>query len=390
MHSRKILTTLLVLLLSASFMFAASAQDLHQDFVAAVQSGDVQGAIDSYENLQERVAKDEEDIQRDIQKAYEKNDRQLYYNAMADLRSLEGYAISQSETDSLLRAIVNSDSDQAGEWAAWLYENSRYYHPRLSFSVDVSSASYSHSYRRSISVAPGSEITLPTTEDLSVNSSAAGVLTGWGITPDEVTYAAGATITMPYTDQTLFAVFTSSVSFSDGEGGEDTVFTDVAEGDVIQIPSPAQNDGAIFEGWYDSSSGQYLSPDETEYTVRGMGASFEALYIKAEATKMTTGHYDVDSVPTGVQIPLTFTLANSGSEDIQGVDITVSSDSGYARLMNTSAYLRTMRAGQDYSLRNVILVIGSDCPAGTVIPLTVTMSDSDGNTFTSTFDLTTR
>ena len=104
MHSRKILTTLLVLLLSASFMFAASAQDLHQDFVAAVQSGDVQGAIDSYENLQERVAKDEEDIQRDIQKAYEKNDRQLYYNAMADLRSLEGYAISQSETDSLLRA----------------------------------------------------------------------------------------------------------------------------------------------------------------------------------------------------------------------------------------------------------------------------------------------
>ena len=173
-----------------------------------------------------------------------------------------------------------------------------------------------------------------------------------------------------------FDFFTSSVSFSDGEGGEDTVFTDVAEGDVIQIPSPAQNDGAIFEGWYDSSSGQYLSPDETEYTVRGMGASFEALYIKAEATKMTTGHYDVDSVPTGVQIPLTFTLANSGSEDIQGVDITVSSDIGYARLMNTSAYLRTMRAGQDYSLRNVILVISSDCPAGTVIPLTVTMSDS--------------
>ena len=79
MHSRKILTTLLVLLLSASFMFAASAQDLHQDFVAAVQSGDVQGAIDSYENLQERVAKDEEDIQRDIQKATDEH--ALYYRA---------------------------------------------------------------------------------------------------------------------------------------------------------------------------------------------------------------------------------------------------------------------------------------------------------------------
>ena len=387
MHSRKILTTLLVLLLSASFMFAASAQDLHQDFVAAVQSGDVQGAIDSYENLQERVAKDEEDIQRDIQKAYEKNDRQLYYNAMADLRSLEGYAISQSETDSLLRAIVNSDSDQAGEWAAWLYENSRYYHPRLSFSVDVSSANYSHSYRRSISVAPGTEITLPTAEDLSVNSSAAGVLTGWGITPDEVTYAAGATITMPYTDQTLFAVFTSSVSFSDDEGGEDTVFTDVAEGDVIQIPSSAQNDGAIFEGWYDRSSGQYLSAEDTEYTVKGMGASFEALYIKLEADEISTGPYDVTRLPAGVQIPLTFSLTNSGSEDVRDVDITVSCDSSHARLINTEAWLRQMRSGHDYTLKNVILVISQDCPSGEEIPLTVTMEDSDGNTFSSTFTL---
>ena len=313
---------------------------------------------------------------------------------MADSRHYslgnEGYTISRSDSDSLLTAIVNSDSGDAAQWASWLYDNSRYYHPRLTLSVSVSGEGYSHSYRRSVSVAPGTEVTLPSAEDISVNSSIAGVLTGWGITPDEATYAAGETIAMPYTDQTLYAIFSSQVTFSDGEGGDETVFSDVSEGDVITIPAPAETEGAIFEGWYDAASGQYLAPDESEYTVKGMGASFQALYIKAEATELTTGHYNIDAIPTAVQIPLTFTLSNSGTEDLKAVDIEVSSDSDHVRLMNTSAYMRTMRAGEDYTLRNVILVVDSDCPAGETLPISVTMNDSEGNSFTSSFDLVTK
>ena len=192
---------------------------------------------------------------------------------------------------------------------------------------------------------------------------------------------------MPYTDQSLYAIFRSQVVFSDSESSDDTVFTDVKEGDVIQVPVPSDSQDAIFEGWYDRSSGQYLSAEDTEYTVKGMGASFEALYIKLEADEISTGPYDVTRLPAGVQIPLTFSLTNSGSEDVRDVDITVSCDSSHARLINTEAWLRQMRSGHDYTLKNVILVISQDCPSGEEIPLTVTMEDSDGNTFSSTFTL---
>ena len=202
--------------------------------------------------------------------------------------------------------------------------------------------------------------------------------------------AAGETITMPYTDQTLFAVYTSRVSFEDGDGDNVTTYDDVSEGDVVDIPAPAAQGDAIFEGWYDRSSGQYLSPDETQYTVRGMGADFTALYSKLEAKEISTGHWNTGAIPTGTQIPLTFTLANSGTEDEDGIQVTVSSDSAYARLMNTSAYVRSMDAGDVRTLKGVLLVVDSECPSGQEIPVTVTMSDDDGAVFTSTFTLTTR
>ena len=164
----------------------------------------------------------------------------------------------------------------------------------------------------------------------------------------------------------------------------------MSEGDVVDIPAPAAQDDAIFEGWYDRSSGQYLSPDETQYTVRGMGADFTALYSKLEAKEISTGHWNTGAIPTGTQIPLTFTLANSGTEDEDGIQVTVSSDSAYARLMNTSAYVRSMDAGDVRTLKGVLLVVDSECPSGQEIPVTVTMSDDDGAVFTSTFTLTTR
>lgn len=386
MRTNRIVSILALLALSSSLVFASSAKSLWTDFESALDSDDVEAAIESYDRLQEKIDDEMDDLMGDIQKAYQKNDGRLYRNAVADMRTLESYSISSEDTDAMLRAIVNSDSENATEWAAWLYDNSRYYHPTLTLSTDVSSTGYRQSYRRSLSVEPGSDVTLPSSMD--VNPSAAGVLVGWGITPDEVTYEAGATIQMPYTDQTLYAIYQSQVVFSDN--GNDSVFTDVEDGDVIEIPSPAVSDGAIFEGWYDRLSGQYLAPDETEYTVKGMGASFEALYTSLEATGLETGHYDVDRIPTGVQIPLTVTVENTGSEDLASIDIEVASDSEYVTLMNTSAHARRLDAGSRLRVRGTQLVVSSSCPTGTQIPISVTMTDSEGNAFTSTFNLTTR
>ena len=386
MKLRKTVSFIAVLALTASIAFAASVQDLYTDFTSAVDGGDVAGAIEAYDRMQEALEDERSSIGKDISKAIDKNDRVLYRNAVSDLRSLDAYTLTSADTDALLTAIVNSDSGDASQWAAWLYDNSRYYNPTLTLTTDVSGTGYRQSYRRSFSAQPGTEITLPSSMD--VNPSAAGVLTGWGITPDEATYAPGETITMPYTDQTLFAIYSSRVVFNNDETGDNTVFTDVADGDVVEVPTPPDLEGAIFEGWYDRLSGQYIAPGETEYTVRGMGARFEALYVKLEASELECGHYDVNRIPTGVQLSLTFTLSNSGSEDLSGVSITVSSDSEYARLMNTEAYMRNMYAGQDYTLTGTRLVVSRDCPSGSQLPVTVTMTDSEGRSFTSTFTLT--
>lgn len=386
MKTRRIISSLIILMLSAGLVFASSAQALQEEFEAAASSGEIEAAIDAHSELEDAIAKEYRSLEKDLEKAIEKNDRQLYYSTRAQMQDLSRLGkISQEDTASLLSAIVNSDSDEAQEWALWLYENSSYYHPVLTLCADASGDSYSRTYRKSVSYAPGTEVTLPSSA--GENARYSGVLIGWGITPDEVTYEPGETILMPYTDQSLYAIFRSQVVFSDSESSDDTVFTDVKEGDVIQVPVPSDSQDAIFEGWYDRSSGQYLSAEDTEYTVKGMGASFEALYIKLEADEISTGPYDVTRLPAGVQIPLTFSLTNSGSEDVRDVDITVSCDSSHARLINTEAWLRQMRSGHDYTLKNVILVISQDCPSGEEIPLTVTMEDSDGNTFSSTFTL---
>ena len=386
MRKGRITTTIALMLLSASLMFAADAESLYSDFHQAVDNGDVAQAIETYDDLQDRIAKEADDIRHDIDKAVDKHDGRLYASSTQALRKLGSYSIGKEDSDALLTAIVNSDSPDAAQWAQWLYENSRYYHPTLTLSTDISQDGYRSSYRRTVSVAPGSEVTLP--DSTGGDTSRTGVLTGWGITPDEVTYEAGETITMPYTDQTLFAIYSSRVVFNNDETGDNTVFTDVADGDVVEVPTPPDLEGAIFEGWYDRLSGQYIAPGETEYTVRGMGARFEALYVKLEASELECGHYDVNRIPTGVQLPLTFTLSNSGSEDLSGVSITVSSDSEYARLMNTEAYMRNMYAGQDYTLTGTRLVVSRDCPSGSQLPVTVTMTDSEGRSFTSTFTLT--
>ena len=389
MKTRRIISSLIILMLSAGLVFASSAQALQEEFEAAASSGEIEAAIDAHSELEDAIAKEYRSLEKDLEKAIEKNDRQLYYSTRAQMQDLSRLRkISQKDTASLLSAIVNSDSGEAQEWALWLYENSSYYHPVLTLCADASGDSYSRTYRKSVSYAPGTEVTLPSSA--GENARYSGVLIGWGITPDEVTYEPGETILMPYTDQSLYAIFRSQVVFSDSESSDDTVFTDVKEGDVIQVPVPSDSQDAIFEGWYDRSSGQYLSAEDTEYTVKGMGASFEALYIKLEADEISTGPYDVTRLPAGVQIPLTFSLTNSGSEDVRDVDITVSCDSSHARLINTEAWLRQMRSGHDYTLKNVILVISQDCPSGEEIPLTVTMEDSDGNTFSSTFTLNVR
>lgn len=385
MRSKKTITVITMLLLSAALVFAASAESLYADFQTAVAASDVQAAIDAWDKLQDQIDDERQDAYKDIDKARDKNDRQLYASAAAELRRLNSYTITPEDSDALLTAMLNGDSVDDSH-TAWLYENSASYHPVLTLSAQTNNEGYSQTYRRSFSMTPGSQITLPSSTNVSARH--AGVLAGWGLTPDEVTYQPGQTISMPATDQTLYAVFTNEVTFTDGDNV--TSVTDVAEGDVISVPAPSVPEGAIFDGWYDEYSGLYLAPDETSYTVQGSGASFRALYISAEASELSSGNYSTDSIPSNVQIPLSAALVNTGTEDLHDVSVTVTSDSQYARLLNTNAFLRSFPAGGSVTMRGTQLVVSADCPSGTAIPVTVTMTDNEGNSFTSSFTLTAR
>lgn len=390
-NSRRALAALAVLVLAAGMLAAASAATLAEDFSQLALAGDVGAAVEKWEDLQDQVAKEEENAWKDIDKAVDKNDRTLWNEAMAELSALSEYSvIGEEETDSLLAAIVNSGSEEANTWAVWLDENSPWYSPRLTVGVDASGEGWRRAWSRSVSAAPGAEVVLPEASDLSANTSRAGVLTGWGIVPGEVTYEPGETITMPLTDQILYAVFESAVSFTDGATDFESVVSDVAEGETIQVPAAPEREGAVFEGWYDSGSGQYIAPGETEYVVKGNGASFTALWNEISATELSTAPWNTDAVPAATQVPLTFTIANTGTEAQAYLSIEVSTDSEYATLSSTRGSLRRLAPGSEVTMKGTQLVLSPSTPSGTEIPVTVTVTDGDGTAFATTFTLTSR
>ena len=95
-----------MLLLSAALVFAASAESLYADFQTAVAASDVQAAIDAWDKLQDQIDDERQDAYKDIDKARDKNDRQLYASAAAELRRLNSYTITPEDSDALLTACL--------------------------------------------------------------------------------------------------------------------------------------------------------------------------------------------------------------------------------------------------------------------------------------------
>lgn len=391
MKNRKfIITTLLVLMVSATLLFAASAKDLYSDFSAAVDEGAVEEAISIYAELEEKIESEASAANKSIETAMKKSDGALYRNAAFELKTLASYRINAEQSDKLLTAILAEDEEKMAEHATWLYENSYSYSPMLTYSYSDEGENYAFSYSSSISAKPGEEVTLPDSGDIRINSTRFGQLSGWGLTPDSIDYAPGETITMPLTSQTLYASWQSAVTFTDERSSTDITHTEVKEGDTIEVPQPVADDDAIFDGWYDMTSGQYIAPGVSEYTVKGNGAAFEALWEKIEVTKLQSGNYDTASIPSGVQIPLTFTLSNTGTEDLKDLSISVSTTNENVTLLNTEAFARGIKGGRNVNLTGVKLVVDKGTASSTEIPITVEIKDGKGNTYTSTFTLVTK
>ena len=381
---RRITAAVAVLMIASLTLAAADAGELYQSFSDAVSAGDAQGAIEYYTDMEEQLQKDYQKAERRYEKAAEAGNIDKARDAWSEMRSISSRSITKEQSDALLEAILSEDSDNRAADAKWLMENSRYYHPMISYEWSSAGDNYSFKYSSSQSVTPGEEITLPDSDSVRVNTSAAGVLSGWGVTPDEVTYQPGETIEAPYTDQTLYAIWTTQVVFKDEITGFESTVDDIASGDSIAVPAVSEpDDSYVFAGWVDRSTGDYIAPDETEVTLEGNGAIYEALWKMAELSDLSAKHYSLDAIPVNTQADLSFTITNNGSEDLRNVAINCTSSDGLS-ILSGNGTIRGVDAGDSVTVHG-IRIVGTE-PRDYMLHISAT--DRDGDVWEADFPLT--
>ena len=382
---KRMLTMATAIMLIASVTLAAEdASKLYEDFSSAVEDGNAQEAIECYTDLQDQVRKDYQNAQRSYEKAVEAGNMRKAREAWNEMDSIVSYSMTEDQTDALLSAILSEDPADKAEDARWLMENSRYYRPMITYEWSASGDSYSFSYTSSASVTPGEEITLPDKDSIRVSSAAAGVLSGWGITPDEATYQPGETIEAPYTDQTLYAIWKTEVVFKDPVTDFESTVSDIASGDAIAVPALSEpDDSYVFAGWVDRTTGDYIAPDETEVTLEGNGAVYEALWKMAELSGLEARHYDIAAIPVNTQADLSFTLSNKGTEDLRNVEITAEGEDGLT-VLNGNGTIRGVDGGEDVTVTGLRVVATE--PGNYM--LHITAADRDGDAWSADFPIT--
>ena len=403
-RTRILLMISLLVLVGMAFLAASPTAEkqyaaLQTSDITATSLEDLRKSIDT---LKRAVVREQDEAYKNLTQARAKGDRDAYREAWENLDRLASYQMTSAQTDALLQRILALDEPERSEYAAWLYQTSPHYKPSLTLDFSAEDETYSYSYRQQIRREPGSEITLPDSSQIKLNSARLGVLVGWGLTPDEVTYQPGETITMSYTDQTLYAIYQSGVRFVDDMNKTDIFF----EEGKVEVPTPTSGDAsAIFAGWYDRTTGKLIT-DPSTYTVEGKGALFEALWKQLAIEDVTVLYYDRTKLPTNTQIGIGFSYTNTGNVNLTGLKATLSSESEYVRMLKGELQLGRLSAGLSSTNNSRFatkskqavrgeantfrFIVSDSAPAGTVLPFTLTLTNDRGDSWTHAFELTVR
>ena len=208
---------------------------------------------------------------------------------------------------------------------------------------------------------------------------------------------------MPCTNQTLYAVWSNAVNFTDSISGTNSLYENVTIGSVLPVPSvTAPDDSYRFLGWYDSSTHTLI--DQETYTVQGKGASFEGVWKNLTVEAIAPIYYGFDQLPVNTQISVGFSLSNQGNTSLEGLVAKLTTESPYVTLLQDTVAMRNIPAkthrtnnsryatdtqetvsGEGNTFR---LVIAPDAPSGTVIPCTLTITDQDGENWTNAVSFT--
>ena len=405
MNIRKRLFTLCSLLcVSAALLVAApTAERLYNDVEALdYQNQSLESIKKAYDNLDDGLFRDARQARKDMLEAREKGDLTAYLEAYERFEKLKTFRMKGEESNLLLGRIMAEAEPKRGEYASWLYQRSDSYSPLLTLDFSSQGDTYRYSYRQQIQKPPLSEVILPDFMQLRANSSQVGILKGWGLTPDELTYKAGETIKMPYTNQTLYAIWESGVRFV--SEGRDTLYEGVGQGSEVVVPTPSTDDAsAIFVGWYDRGTDTLLTNRET-YTVEGKGALFEPLWKSLHIPAVEPLYYPSDALPKRTQLGVGFLLQNKGNLDLKGLVATLETEDPNVTMLVDKLALGSLSSGR-YTTNNsrfattgplairggyntFRFVISDSAPSGGRIPFVLTISDSNGDSWSLPVEFT--
>ena len=317
---KKITTTLMVLALSVFFvlpLFASGATEKGTNFKDLdLNTAAVKDMENAWNYSVESYSSQRTSLRTAMNEAIEKRDVEDYLELISLYNSLEYPMITKEQTETLTARMLNTESQEEKDAiASFLYENSVWYHPTITFQYSVTNGNFSRSYTRSYSSVPGTKVTVPEVKG-------EGVFLGWSTDGESVAYKSGEEITMPYSDTVLYALFSTGITFKDSVSGNDTY----VEGTEASVPDVVvtEDSGLVFLGWYDQY-GNKIDGD-TATVENGRSKEYTALYKGVEIGEASIRYYEDGKIPSSTQVVLSFPIKNIGNTALRNLKVSLSGE----------------------------------------------------------------
>ena len=371
---KKITTTLMVLALSVFFvlpLFASGATEKGTNFKDLdLNTAAVKDMENAWNYSVESYSSQRTSLRTAMNEAIEKRDVEDYFELRSLYNSLEYPMITKEQTETLTARMLSTESQEEKDAiASFLYENSVWYHPTITFQYSVTNGNFSRSYTRSYSSVPGTKVTVPEVKG-------EGVFLGWSTDGESVAYKSGEEITMPYSDTVLYALFSTGITFKDSVSGNDTY----VEGTEASVPDVVvtEDSGLVFLGWYDQY-GKKIDGD-TVTVENGRNKEYTALYKGVEIGEASIRYYEDGKIPSSTQVVLSFPIKNIGNTALRNLKVSLS---GEDVKVLSSSFDATL-IGDESSL-NASFLVYADGEKGEEKVFKATVEDSSGNVWTEDF-----
>ena len=373
---KKITTTLMVLVLTvlvASPLFASGATEKGTNFKELdLNTASLKDMESAWTHSVENYNAQRTSLRTAMNEAMEKRDVEDYLELRSLYNSLEYPMITKEQTETLTERILNTENqEEKDEIASFLYENSAWYHPTLTFEYSVTNGNYSRSYRKSFSAVPGTTVTAPEVKG-------DGVFLGWSADGENVTYESGDEISMPYSDTVLYAIFSTGITFKDSISGNDS-YTEGTEASVPVVTTEDSN--LVFLGWYDEY-GKKVDGD-TVTVENGKSKEYIALYRGVEIGDASIRYYEDGKIPSSTQVVLSFPIKNTGNTALRNLKVSL----GGEEVKVLSSSLKATLIGDESSL-NASFLVYVEGEKGEEKVFKATVEDASGNVWTKDFTLT--